>query len=127
MAGLEKVFMNDVAVRISREPNTLVWRENTGRAYQGEVDRTPAGGYVRIEPGMVVLRKARLISFGLPGIGDIVGICHGKPTVVETKTLTGRLAEKQAKFGAAWRAAGGTYIVTRTMDDLKRKLRGLYD
>lgn len=117
----EKEFMNDAAVEVSSYPDTLIWRENTGMAWQGDPVRAAVGQYVRVEPGMKILRKARPIRFGLPGIGDLVGIVTRKPTVIETKTLTGPQREKQGIFAEMWQKAGGVYILARTMKDIRSR------
>jgi ribosomal protein L3 len=73
---------------------------------------------------MVVLYDARPIRFGLVGSGDIIGVSRGRGFAIETKKLTGKQAEQQAKFGAAFERAGGIYGLAFTPDQAVRLLGG---
>ena len=72
---------------------------------------------VRIEPGMVVLRNARPIKFGLPGSGDILGAHAGRPVAVEMKDERGAQRELQKNFERSWVKAGGIYILARSSEE----------
>jgi hypothetical protein len=105
------------------EPRTLLWRNNTGMGWQGQrLSRAP-GAMVRIEQGMVVLRDARPISFGLEGSGDIIGVCAGVPISGEAKRPTGGQQGPQLAFQRAWEAAGGRYILFRSPEEFLEGLR----
>lgn len=85
------------------------WRNNTGRI----ADKT-----------------GRVVSFGLVGSADIIGIrvcrCNSEPTVspfgqflaVEVKSDTGRQSEAQKNFQAMVEAFGGLYVLARRVEDL---------
>lgn len=123
----ESRILKESLVGVSALPLTLCWRNNTGMAWQSnEQVKAPIGGMVRVEPGMVILRNARPVRFGLPGSGDAVGVTNGEAWVVETKTPTGPQAELQRKFGAAWSRCGGHYQLARSpeqaVDFVKRFL-----
>lgn len=110
-------------VGVSALPETLIYRQNTGTAWQGTpINRRP-GEYIRVEPGMKILANARPIDFGLEGAGDAAGVSRGRAVQIETKTLTGRHREVQMKFERAWVKAGGIYILAREADDATKVLK----
>lgn len=119
----EKKILNDSLVATSALPRTFCWRNNTGMAWQSnEVVKRPVGSFVQVEPGMVILRNARPVTFGLPGSGDILGVTlapcgHGVAWSVETKTSTGRQSSQQGNFGRAWQGVGGRYTLARSVDE----------
>lgn len=119
----EKRVLADTLVALSAEPDTLLWRNNTGQAWQGRRVEGRPGSTVKLEHGMVILRNARPIRFGLEGSGDIIGACQRRPLAVETKTLTGRQRESQIMFERAWVKAGGIYILARSATEAKERLR----
>lgn len=73
------------------------WRNNTGAL------RTERGGFVR---------------FGSPGSPDIFAVVHGRLLGIEVKDEKGRLNPDQEAFRDGLEAAGGTYIVARSLDDV---------
>lgn len=119
----EKAIQNDTLVALSAEPDTLVWRNNTGQAWQGQRIERPIGSTVKIEPGMVILRNARPVTFGLPGSPDIIGVSGGIPLGDEIKTLTGRQAQMQRNFQARWEQCGGLYLLSRSPEEAVQALR----
>ena len=60
------------------------------------------------------------VRFGTPGSPDIIVIKNGFVWVIEVKTERGKLSEHQEAFRLALTEAGGTYLVARSIDDLKR-------
>lgn len=119
----EKSILNDTLIECTKLSDTFLYRQNTGQAWQGDRLRVAPGEYVRIEPGMVVLRKARPIDFGLPGAGDITGQRKGKAVQIETKTLAGPQRVAQKRFELAWTQRGGVYILARSADEAVDALR----
>lgn len=120
----EKAVLNDTLIAITALPKMMAWRNNTGQAWQGQrISRAP-GAVVRIERGMVILKDARPISFGLPGSPDIIGVYDGRGFGLELKSITGRLEETQPLFAAAWQKAGGLYGIPRSVEEALRILRG---
>jgi hypothetical protein len=87
----------------------------------------PIGGHVIMQPGMVVLKDARPISFGLPGSGDILGVAPGFGFALEAKTDSGRQSDQQKKFQAAFERAGGRYGLFRSPEEAVDHLRGWRD
>lgn len=112
-ATSEKRILAETLISLSAEPETLVYRNNTGSAWTGREVRAPVGTYIKIEPGTMVLKDARPIKFGLLGSGDIMGASHGRPVAVECKTVSGRQSEVQKNFERAWTRAGGIYVLVR--------------
>lgn len=118
----EHAILNDVLMRVSALPDTMVYRQNTGTAWQGKPIDVPVGEYVRVRPGMKILDAARPIEFGFPGAGDATGHHRGRAVQIETKTLTGAQRETQKKFEGAWVKRGGIYILARSADEAERQL-----
>lgn len=119
----EQAILNDTLVALSEEPDTLVFRNNTGQAWQGQrVERT-IGSRIEVEPGMVILRNARPISFGLPGSPDIIGVSGGYALGDEVKKRTGRQAQIQKNFEQRWNQCGGIYLLSRSPEQAVADLR----
>lgn len=124
MARSEKAILNDTLVQATALPRTLLYRNNTGQGWQGQrISRAP-GAVVTVERGMVILREARPIDFGLLGSGDIMGVHDGFPVAGEGKTDTGRQGDAQRNFQSRWEAAGGRYIIFRSPEEFLAGLRG---
>jgi hypothetical protein len=124
MPRSEKSILNEALILGTAEPRTMLYRQNTGMAWQGRrVSRAP-GAMLTVERGMVILQEARPIDFGVPGAGDLVGVSGGIPIQGEGKTLTGPHREAQLRFQRAWETAGGRYILFRSPEEFLSKLRG---
>ncbi len=123
MAKSEQRILQDTLVAATALPRTLLYRNNTGQAWQGQrVARSP-GATIVVERGMVILRDARLIVFGCLGSGDIMGVHEGLPIAGEGKTATGQQRVVQVNFQARWEAAGGRYIVFRSPEEFLDGMR----
>lgn len=116
----EKAIQNDTLVALSALPETMVWRNNTGSAWQGVRVEARVGSTIQVTSGMVILKDARPVTFGLPGSGDILGSHRGLPLAVELKAAKGRQSEQQRLFERAWIAAGGVYVLARSPDEAVR-------
>lgn len=110
----EKAILNDTLVDVSALPRTIAWRNNTGQAWQGERLKFYPGTSIPVPPGIVVLKDARTVNFGLPGSPDILGATCGKPLGIEVKDQDGRQSGIQRNFQAAWEKAGGIYLLVRS-------------
>lgn len=99
----ESAILRAVLVAVSRLPDTMVWRNQTGALRDA---------------------RGRVVTFGLIGSPDIIGVYQGRALGIECKTQTGRQSDNQHNFERAWRAAGAIYILARSVDDA---LRGLAD
>ena len=118
----EKAILNDCLVELSSQPETLVFRNNTGMAWQGKKAEARVGSRIEVEPGMVILRDARPVKFGLKGSGDILGAHGGRPIAVEVKDAHGRQTEDQKRFESAWTRAGGIYLLVRSPEEMLKRL-----
>lgn len=118
----EKRVLAETLIDLSAMPETLLWRNNTGQAWQGRRVEGRTGSAVRLEPGMVVLRNARPVRFGLEGSGDIIGVTRGRPLAVETKTESGKQREAQIIFERAWVKCGGIYVLARSAAEARERI-----
>jgi hypothetical protein len=89
----ESAILLEVLMAVSRLPETLVWRNQTGALRN---------------------RAGRLVTFGLVGSPDIIGVMRGRAIGIETKSASGRQSITQKRFEQAWRAAGGIYVLARS-------------
>lgn len=76
--------------------------------------------------------KTRLVSFGVPGMADILafgteqgcdGYDHVLPIWIECKAPKGKQSELQKSFQAQVEAEGHRYIIARSIDDVEAALR----
>jgi Holliday junction resolvase len=89
----ESAILREVLMAVSRLPKTMVWRNQTGALRN---------------------RAGQLVTFGLVGSPDIIGVTRGRAIAIECKSASGRQSEAQKRFEQAWRAAGGIYVVARS-------------
>lgn len=106
----EAQVLRGVLAYLEHDHRVLVWRQNTGVAkYEGE------GG------------KARIVRFNVPGAADITGMLRGsgRRLEVEVKKPGGTQTAEQKAFQRAVEAAGGVYLVVRSIDDCVQALAQL--
>lgn len=60
----------------------------------------------------------KMPTYGMKGIPDIVLIHQGTFYGIECKSPTGKLSLDQIEFGRRCIAAGGKYIVAKSLDDV---------
>jgi hypothetical protein len=124
----ERRVLAETLIGLTALPDSLFWRHNTGQAWQGRRAEGKVGSTVRIEPGMVILRDARPVKFGLEGSGDIIGTIkppggRGQPIAVETKAESGKQRDAQLIFERQWVKAGGIYVLARTAEEAVNKVQ----
>lgn len=118
----ERRILAETLIELSAMPETLVFRNNTGQAWQGRRVEGRVGSLVRIEPRMVILRDGRPVRFGLEGSADIIGVTRGHALAVENKTETGKQREAQIMFERAWVRAGGIYVLARDSSSARAQI-----
>jgi len=80
-----------------------IWRNNTGKGLS--------------------LDGKRVITFGLKGSPDIIGVLRGGRFVgIEVKKPGGRQSDRQKKFQKMLEAFGGLYILADHPDDVGQAL-----
>jgi 5-methylcytosine-specific restriction endonuclease McrA len=102
----EAKILGKIMVSITHIDGAMFWRNNTGSV------PTPHG---------------TMISFGLIGSPDIIGVYRGKAVGIEVKTQTGRLNENQKNFRKRWELSGGVYIIARSPEDALAGLRRIFE
>ena len=75
--------------------------------------------FFRCNTGAYRTEHGSFIRYGTPGAPDIVVVANGTMIGIEVKTSKGVLSEDQAAFGEKLKAAGGIYIVARSIDDVQ--------
>lgn len=133
-------IMRAAQVAASVEGSRL-WRNNVGVAYQGmPFKTTEKSREVFIHPGDILLRKARMIRFGLcEGSSDLIGITPklitqdmvGKTiavfTAAEAKKPGGKLTPEQELYLMAVTDNGGLamqFTDPKTVAETIKKFRG---
>jgi predicted LPLAT superfamily acyltransferase len=61
--------------------------------------------------------------FGATGSPDIVCVIEGRYVGIEVKASDGRQSDAQRDFQARLEAAGGLYILAKSIDDVERSLK----
>ena len=56
---------------------------------------------------------------GIKGAPDIIAVHNGKAIAIEAKSSIGTLSESQKEFGHRFIAAGGIYIMARSIEDVE--------
>lgn len=113
-----------------------LWRMNVGLGWVGDSRKFDKAQSVQVEPGDVIVRKARPFHSGVEGMSDGCGLVPVTITAdmvgqkvaiflaVEDKQGTGRLSKEQAAFIKAIRALGGRAGVARDDADVAAIIRG---
>lgn len=78
-------------------PRAFFYRTNTGGAH------TADGGFMK---------------FGIPGQADVTGVAGGRFCALELKRRTGRQRKTQVAYQGRVEAAGGLYLVVRSVADI---------
>lgn len=115
----ETQIVNEVLLELSKLPGVKVWRNNSGKGYgYGVVRDAIKSG----DPSRLI--KASLVTFGVVGQADITGIGPGGIKLeIECKTDTGTQSDQQCRFEEMIRDHGGIYLVVRSADEARNKLR----
>jgi hypothetical protein len=93
----------NAAIRWLFAQGCYAWRNNTGGF------KTASG---------------RVVSYGLKGSADIVGVTpQGMFIAIECKSAKGRLTPEQRLFRDRIREKGGLYFVVKSVDDLEREVK----
>lgn len=113
----ETALMHSMMLALS-DAGCLVFRNNTGQAWQGKP--------IHRAGSQVTLTECRMIPYGLcVGSADLIGVApDGRFLAVEVKTPTGRTSTQQTAFISAVRLAGGRAGVARTVEEALELARG---
>ena len=96
--------MNQILIEFGSSPNLFIWKNHTGVARS--------------------LDSQRIIKYGLQGSADIIGlISDGRFIAIECKTGSAKQSPKQVKFQLAVERFGGVYILAKSVDDFREKLK----
>lgn len=94
-------LVNDILREYGALPGVRIWKNSTGtaRSHDGQ----------------------RVISFGLKGSADIMGIIApaGRFLAIEVKTGSAKQNKNQLAFARMIEKMGGIYVVARSLSDLQ--------
>lgn len=123
-------------IRLGIKPHeACLFRNNVGVAWTGKTERIAKAGMVNVQPGDVVIRKARPFHAGLcEGSGDLIGWRSVEITSdmvgsrlavftsIEVKTQSGRASKPQLHWHNRLLADGGLSVIARSVDDARKGL-----
>jgi hypothetical protein len=93
----ESVLTGNAVDWLNAQPLTYAWRNNTGVARFGD----------------------RFVAYGQVGSADIIACIRGRFVAIETKAKRGKQSVDQARWQKKIEAAGGTYWLVRSLDELR--------
>lgn len=67
------------------------------------------------------------VKFGTKGASDIVCVVKGHYIAIEVKDHKGKQSEDQKEFQRAVEEAGGTYVLVRSLDEVRVFFQGFYN
>jgi len=99
----ESVIQKQIMAEFGALPWLRIWRNNSGALKD---------------------QRGQLITYGLKGSADILGLTapDGRFVAIEVKNERGRQSESQAAFERMIKSMGGIYILARSVDDVYRGL-----
>ena len=98
----EHEIMQRILISIGSRQDVRVWRNNTGA---------------------VKTQDGRIVTFGLKGSADIIGLLRGgRFLAIEVKSEIGRQSEQQKNFQKMIESFGGLYILARCVEDVTGRL-----
>jgi len=119
----EKAIQAEVLVGVSALEDVMCWRENSGFAWVGEEVKARVGRTIVVTPDMKILKDARPLRAGVPGIADVMGVGNRRAFALEIKDADGRQETSQMRFEEAFTRAGGAYSVVRSREEAVEFLR----
>ena len=119
----------DIQARITlalSQAGARVFRNNSAKAWVGQATRASQVQTVTLQPGDVVIRKARRLHAGLgKGSPDLIGWTPGGVFLgVECKPQTGRATPEQRNWIEAINRGGGRAGIARSPEDALKILTG---
>lgn len=131
----EKKIMQQVQRALS-DAGMRLFRNQVGIAYHGKAERFQQPQMVHVEPGDIVVRRARTVSAGLiTGSSDLVGWVSREITehdlgkiiaqfaAIEVKSEDGKLEPEQTQFLVVVRDSGGLAVVARSAEEATERAR----
>ncbi len=99
----ESVIQKQILAEFGALPWLRVWRNNTGALTD---------------------QRGQLITYGLKGSADILGLIapDGRFLAIEVKNERGKQSPAQIAFGEMVEKMGGIYILARSVEDVYRGL-----
>lgn len=83
--------------------------------------------HYRQNTGALKTEKGSFVRFGVPGATDIVCIALGIYIGIEVKDHKGKQSELQKEFQRAVEAAGGVYLLVRSLEEVQGFFKGFYN
>lgn len=100
-----------------------LFRINSGLGWIGESARFTQKQTVFVYPGDVLIRRARPLHAGFPGMSDYGGwMKDGRALYVEIKSEKGKLSMEQINFITAVNRAGGVAFVAYSVEEAIEKI-----
>ena len=109
-----------------RFPNVRIWRQNTGGAVPMNQVKNAIWAITKGEIPEALTFLKRPTRFGVVGGADLSGVQGptGRRIEIEVKAGNDKQSDEQRAFQAMIEAAGGAYIIARSVDDVIAYLEG---
>jgi hypothetical protein len=100
----EHAVQQAILARLGAVPGMLVWRNNVGAGFNA---------------------MGQMVRYGVTGSADVLIVAGptGRFFALEVKSAVGRPTARQEAWGRAVQAAGGVYLVVRSVDEALAGLR----
>jgi hypothetical protein len=135
MNSEETNIVRKIMLRLSKNPNVRIFRNNIGNAWIGKSVRFTQKQTVSVNPGDVLIYQGRFFSAGLcVGSSDLIGFKSvvitpemvGKKIAVflapEVKTSTGKASQEQVNFLNMVNSMGGIGFVATNEEEAEEFL-----
>jgi len=129
---IESSIQTAIRLALGRMRSIRLFRHNVGEAWQGKSTKITRAGLVHVQPGDVVISRARRINFGLMvGGGDLLGWetltitsdMVGQPIArfvsCEVKRPGEQPRDDQIKWAENVRSAGGRAVVVHSVEEAR--------
>ncbi len=107
----------DILQALGRQDRVLVDRKGQKVWVLDGLYKRPGGVFWRANCGGG-MANGRVIRGNPNGTADILGVINGRPVAIEVKTRTGKQSDIQRSWQTSWEAAGGIYIVARSVQEV---------
>lgn len=117
----EAILQREIMLAVCKT-GARVFRNNTGLGWTGHLATVTETGRGRV----VAIANPRPLHAGLcVGSSDLIGWTRdGRFLAIEVKSAKGRLTDEQRNFGEQVEAAGGIFIVGRSVEQVLEELNG---
>lgn len=113
---LESDIQSAILRALGRQDVRMVAKKGRYVAEKDGLYKRPGSVFWRANCGGLSI-SGRPMRGNPSGTADILGVVNGRPVAMEVKRSSGKQSEVQAHWQRAWEAAGGLYVVVRSVSE----------